>query len=303
MNEGQFYALPQSPQTFKQLLMVAGMDKYYQIVKCFRDEDLRADRQPEFTQIDCEMSFVEQEEILNMFEGLTKHLLSELKGVLLDKFPRITYDNAMELYGSDKPDIRFDMQFIEMNDVCQGKGFVVFDNAELIVAINVKGCAHYTRKQLDKLVDFVNNNVSNITTITFQEEETCSLYVGAVEDASNKFILRMAYDEAAILDSEYAKSEIKLYSLFNTNSDLDSLPPSYHSSSVHGIIDTISQSFNDPNIPDFVKKTENASGATLLSIGFLKAGLPETGSDYRPKKKEEEQKKEELKEKHVNKLM
>ena len=124
MHEGQFYALPQSPQTFKQLLMVAGMDKYYQIVKCFRDEDLRADRQPEFTQIDCEMSFVEQEEILNMFEGLTKHLLSELKGVLLDKFPRITYDNAMELYGSDKPDIRFDMQFIEMNDVCQGKGLV-----------------------------------------------------------------------------------------------------------------------------------------------------------------------------------
>ena len=155
MNEGQFYALPQSPQTFKQLLMVAGMDKYYQIVKCFRDEDLRADRQPEFTQIDCEMSFVKQEEILNMFEGLTKHLLSELKGVLLDKFPRITYNNAMQLYGSDKPDIRFDMQFIEMNDVCQGKGFVVFDNAELIVAINVKGCAHYTRKQLDKLVDFV----------------------------------------------------------------------------------------------------------------------------------------------------
>ncbi len=147
---------------------------------------------------------------------------------------------------------------------------------------------------VDKLVDFVNNNVSNITIITFQEEETCSLYVGAVEDASNKFILRMAYDEAAILDSEYAKSEIKLYSLFNTNSDLDSLPPSYHSSSVHGIIDTISQSFNDPNIPDFVKKTENASGATLLSIGFLKAGLPETGSDYRLNTLIEEQKKEDV---------
>ena len=155
MNEGQFYALPQSPQTFKQLLMIAGMDKYYQIVKCFRDEDLRADRQPEFTQIDCEMSFVEQEDILNMFEGLTRHLLKEVKGIDLSEFPRMTYAEAMKMYGSDKPDIRFGMKFVEMNDVCQNRDFGVFDNAELVVAINAKGCANYTRKQLDKLVDFV----------------------------------------------------------------------------------------------------------------------------------------------------
>tara|TARA_B100000902_G_scaffold155401_1_gene151842 strand:+ start:24154 stop:25905 length:1752 start_codon:yes stop_codon:yes gene_type:complete len=155
MNEGQFYALPQSPQTFKQLLMVAGMDKYYQIVKCFRDEDLRADRQPEFTQIDCEMSFVEQEDILETFEGLTIHLIKALKNIELDKFPRMTYDEAIKTYGTDKPDIRFGMKFIEMNTVCKGHGFNVFDNAELIVAINVKGCANYTRKQLDTLVDFV----------------------------------------------------------------------------------------------------------------------------------------------------
>jgi aspartyl-tRNA synthetase len=155
MNEGQFYALPQSPQTFKQLLMVAGMDKYYQIVKCFRDEDLRADRQPEFTQIDCEMSFVEQEDILETFEGLTIHLIKALKNIELDKFPRMTYDEAIKTYGTDKPDIRFGMKFVEMNTVCKGHGFNVFDNAELIVAINVKGCANYTRKQLDTLVDFV----------------------------------------------------------------------------------------------------------------------------------------------------
>jgi aspartyl-tRNA synthetase len=155
MNEGQFYALPQSPQTFKQLLMVGGIDKYYQIVKCFRDEDLRADRQPEFTQIDCEMSFVEQEDILNTFEGLTRHLLREIKGVELEKFPRMTYDDAMRLYGSDKPDIRFDMVFNEMNDVCQQNEFVVFDSAELVVGICAKGCAQWTRKQLDKLTDFV----------------------------------------------------------------------------------------------------------------------------------------------------
>ena len=155
MNEGQFYALPQSPQTFKQLLMVAGMDKYYQIVKCFRDEDLRADRQPEFTQIDCEMSFVEQEDILETFEGLTIHLIKALKNIEHDKFPRMTYDEAIKTYGTDKPDIRFGMKFVEMNTVCKGHGFNVFDNAELIVAINVKGCANYTRKQLDTLVDFV----------------------------------------------------------------------------------------------------------------------------------------------------
>jgi len=155
MNEGQFYALPQSPQTFKQLLMVAGMDKYYQIVKCFRDEDLRADRQPEFTQIDCEMAFVEQEDILNMFEGLCRHLLKEVKGVELSEFPRMTYDEAMKMYGSDKPDIRFGMKFVEINKVCQKNNFVVFDSAELVVGITVKDGASFTRKQLDKLTDFV----------------------------------------------------------------------------------------------------------------------------------------------------
>ena len=155
MNQGQFYALPQSPQTFKQLLMVGGIDKYYQIVKCFRDEDLRADRQPEFTQIDCEMAFVEQEDILNVFEGLIIHLLKQLKGVDVSTFPRITYDQAIQLYGSDKPDIRFDMQFVELNDVCQKNNFVVFDSAELVVGINVKGGSSFTRKKLDKLIEFV----------------------------------------------------------------------------------------------------------------------------------------------------
>ena len=155
MNEGQFYALPQSPQTFKQLLMVGGMDKYFQIVKCFRDEDLRADRQPEFTQIDCEMAFVEQEDILNTFEGLTKHLLKEIKGVEVDQFPRMTYDDAMRLYGNDKPDIRFGMQFGELNDVAQHKDFNVFNSAELVVGIAVPGAASYTRKEIDKLIDWV----------------------------------------------------------------------------------------------------------------------------------------------------
>lgn len=155
MNDSQFYALPQSPQTFKQLLMVGGIDKYYQIVKCFRDEDLRADRQPEFTQIDCEMSFIEQEDILTMFEGLTRHLLKEIKGVELEKFPRMTYDEAMEKYGSDKPDIRFDMTFNTMNEVTQNNNFVVFDNAELVVGICAEGCAEWTRKQLDVLTDYV----------------------------------------------------------------------------------------------------------------------------------------------------
>lgn len=155
MNQGEFYALPQSPQTFKQLLMVAGMDRYFQIVKCFRDEDLRADRQPEFTQIDCEMAFVEQEDILNTFEGMTKFLYKEIEGIELGVFQRITYDEAMRKYGSDKPDLRFGMEFCELNDVAQGKEFVVFDSAELVVAINAKGCAEYTRKQLDGLTDFV----------------------------------------------------------------------------------------------------------------------------------------------------
>ena len=155
MNEGQFYALPQSPQTFKQLLMVGGMDKYFQLVKCFRDEDLRADRQPEFTQIDCEMAFVEQDDILDTFEGLTRHLLKEIKGVEVDKFPRMTYDEAMKTYGNDKPDIRFDMKFGELNDLTQNKGFNVFDKVELVVGIAVPDCAIYSRKQTDKLIDFV----------------------------------------------------------------------------------------------------------------------------------------------------
>ena len=155
MNPGEFYALPQSPQQFKQLLMVAGFDKYFQIVRCFRDEDLRADRQPEFTQIDCEMSFVEQEDVLNTFEGLTKHLFKKVKGLEFDQFPRMTWHDAMKYYGSDKPDIRFDMKFVELTDLAQGKGFPVFDDAELVVAINAKGCASYTRKQIDALTDFV----------------------------------------------------------------------------------------------------------------------------------------------------
>ncbi len=155
MNEGQFYALPQSPQTFKQLLMVGGLDKYFQIVKCFRDEDLRADRQPEFTQIDCEMAFVEQEDILNTFEGLVRYLLKEIKGLDLEAFPRISYDEAMRTYGNDKPDIRFDMKFGELNEMAQGKGFGVFDTQELIVGIAVPGCSGYSRKQIDKLIDFV----------------------------------------------------------------------------------------------------------------------------------------------------
>lgn len=155
MNPGEFYALPQSPQQYKQLLMVAGMDRYFQIVRCFRDEDLRADRQPEFTQIDCEMSFVEQDDVLNMFEGLAKHLFKEVKGLEFGDFPRMTWQDAMRLYGSDKPDIRFGMQFVELNDVVKGHGFALFDNAELVVGINAQGCADYTRKQLDTLTDFV----------------------------------------------------------------------------------------------------------------------------------------------------
>jgi aspartyl-tRNA synthetase len=155
IHKGEFYALPQSPQTFKQLLMVSGIDKYFQIVKCFRDEDLRADRQPEFTQIDCEMSFVSQNDVLNAFEGLIKYLFREVKGVDLEPFQRMSYSTALIDYGSDKPDIRFDMKFVELNAEAQGKGFGVFDNADLVVGINAKGCADYTRKQLDELTEFV----------------------------------------------------------------------------------------------------------------------------------------------------
>lgn len=155
MNPGEFYALPQSPQTFKQLLMVSGFDRYYQIVKCFRDEDLRADRQPEFTQIDCEMSFVTQEDILNMFEGLIRHLFKTVKNIDMPEVPRMTYADAMRLYGCDKPDTRFGMQFVELNDLTQGKGFPVFDAAELVVGINASGCAEFTRKQIDELTEWI----------------------------------------------------------------------------------------------------------------------------------------------------
>jgi len=155
VHEGSFYALPQSPQTFKQLLMVAGYDRYYQLVKCFRDEDLRADRQPEFTQIDCEMAFVEQDDILKTFEGMVRYLFKAVKNINIEPLQRMPYDKAMKLYGSDKPDIRFGMEFVELNDVAQNKGFGIFDNAELVVGINAKGCASYSRKQLDKLTDFV----------------------------------------------------------------------------------------------------------------------------------------------------
>jgi len=155
MNPGQFYALPQSPQTFKQLLMVSGYDRYYQIVKCFRDEDLRADRQPEFTQIDCEMAFVEQEDVLQTFEHLVRHLFKTVLDVEIDAFPRMTYDEAMERYGSDKPDVRFGMEFVDFGPVAQGQGFGVFDNAEAVLGIVAPGCASYTRKQLDALTDWV----------------------------------------------------------------------------------------------------------------------------------------------------
>lgn len=156
MNPNEFYALPQSPQTFKQLLMVSGYDRYYQIVKCFRDEDLRADRQPEFTQIDCEMSFVEQEDILNTFEDMVKHVFQEIKGITFNEpFPRMTWDDAMEFYGNDKPDIRFEMKLVNLTPTVQGQGFKVFDEAELVVAIAAKGCSEYTRKQLDELTDWV----------------------------------------------------------------------------------------------------------------------------------------------------
>lgn len=183
MNPGQFYALPQSPQTFKQLLMVGGMDKYFQIVKCFRDEDLRADRQPEFTQIDCEMAFVEQEDVMNVFEGMTKTLIKDITGQEFGTFPRMTFADAMQKYGNDKPDIRFGMEFVELNDLVKGKDFKIFDDAELVVGINVEGCADYTRKQIDELVDWVKRpqiGVSGMVWAKFQND-------GVKTSSVNKF--------------------------------------------------------------------------------------------------------------------
>src|SRR5690606_11601656 len=172
MNPGQFYALPQSPQTLKQLLLIGGMDRYFQIVKCFRDEDLRADRQPEFTQIDCEMAFVEQQDVLEIFEGMTATLLKDITGNEFGTFPRMTYDEAMKNYGNDKPDIRFGMKIVEVNDLVKGKDFKIFDDAELVVGINVEGCAEYTRKQIDELIDWVKRpqiGASGMVWIKFQE--------------------------------------------------------------------------------------------------------------------------------------
>lgn len=195
MNEGQFYALPQSPQTFKQLLMVGGMDKYFQIVKCFRDEDLRADRQPEFTQIDCEMAFVEQEDILNVFEGLTRHLLKEIKGIEVEKFPRITYDYAMKTYGNDKPDIRFGMKFGELNEFTQHKEFPVFNAAELVVGIAVPGAGNYTRKEIDGLIDWVKRP---------QVGASGMVYVKCNEDGTYKSSVDKFYDNEDL--SNWAKA-------------------------------------------------------------------------------------------------
>lgn len=181
MNPGQFYALPQSPQTFKQLLMVGGMDKYFQIVKCFRDEDLRADRQPEFTQIDCEMSFIEQEDILNVFEGLTRHLLQKIHNIEIEKFPRMTFDDAMRTYGNDKPDIRFGMKFGELNAVAQHKEFAVFNNAELVVGIAVLGAATYTRKEIDALIDWVKRPQVGASGMVYVKCEANNQYKSSVD--------------------------------------------------------------------------------------------------------------------------
>jgi aspartyl-tRNA synthetase len=185
MNGGQFYALPQSPQTFKQILMVGGYDKYFQIVKCFRDEDLRADRQPEFTQIDCEMSFVHQEDILNTFEGLTKHLFQKGLGITLDDFPRMNYDDAMRFYGSDKPDIRFDMKFVELNELTQQKGFAIFDAAELVVGVCAEGQASMTRKQIDELTEWMKRpqiGAKGLVYVKFNEDGTIQSSIGKFFD-------------------------------------------------------------------------------------------------------------------------
>jgi aspartyl-tRNA synthetase len=195
MNAGEFYALPQSPQTFKQLLMVSGFDRYFQIVKCFRDEDLRADRQPEFTQIDCEMSFIVQEDILNIFEGMTRHLFKYVKNIDLLDFPRMDYADAMRLYGSDKPDLRFGMEFVEMNNLVKGKNFGVFDNAELVLGINAKGSAEYTRKQIDELTEWLKRPQIGATGLIYARHNAD----GTIKSSVDKF-----YDEAAL--AEWSKA-------------------------------------------------------------------------------------------------
>ena len=188
MNPGEFYALPQSPQTFKQLLMVAGMDKYFQIVKCFRDEDLRADRQPEFTQIDCEMAFVSQEDILNTFEDLVKHLFQKVKNIKLDKFPVMTYDDAVQKYGTDKPDLRYDMKFVELNDVAKNRDFNVFNNSELVVGFLIEGGNSFTRKDIDKYTDWVKRpqiGAGGLAYLRIQEDGTYKSSVDKFYDQSD----------------------------------------------------------------------------------------------------------------------
>jgi aspartyl-tRNA synthetase len=200
MNPGQFYALPQSPQQYKQLLMVSGFDRYFQIVRCFRDEDLRADRQPEFTQIDCEMAFVEQEDILSTFEGLVQSLFKSVKGLEFGNFPRMSYADAMKFYGSDKPDIRFEMKFVELNELVKGKEFKVFDDAELIIGINAEGCASYTRKQIDELTDFVKRpqvGANGLIYIRYNED-------GTLKSSVDKFFTEA--DLAKIAEKMNAKS-------------------------------------------------------------------------------------------------
>lgn len=223
MNQGEFYALPQSPQTFKQLLMVGGFDRYYQIVKCFRDEDLRADRQPEFTQIDCEMAFVEQEDILNTFEGLVRHLFKSVKGIDIPALSRMTYTDAMKYYGNDKPDIRFEMKLTELNDLVKNKGFKVFDEAKLVVGICAKGAAEYTRKQLDELTDFVKRPQIGATGLVyarynadgtikssvdkFYNEEELAKWVTTMNAQPGDLILILAGDEHK---TRKAMSELRL---------------------------------------------------------------------------------------------
>ena len=221
MNEGQFYALPQSPQTFKQLLMVGGMDKYFQIVKCFRDEDLRADRQPEFTQIDCEMAFVEQEDILNAFEGLTRHLLKEINGVDPGKFPRMAFDEAMRRYGNDKPDIRFGMEFGELNEVARHKDFAIFNEAELVVGIAIPGGAAYTRKEIDALVDWVRRpqvGAKGMVYVKYNDDGTFKSSVDKFYDQEDlaqwaKITRANAGDLICILSGETHKTRTQLSAL------------------------------------------------------------------------------------------